>query len=84
MVSVSGRAGECSFLVIWASPRQEGWVRSERTSDYVGEWAGVSADRGRGYFTSLTTQPGEHERRGCEAPHLFCVMGSPAAKERGE
>lgn len=84
MMSESGWAGECSFFVIWASPRQEGWVRSERTSDYMGEWAYVSVDRGRGYFTSLTMPPRRHERRGCEVVRLLCVMGSPAAKERGE
>lgn len=50
---------------------------------HVAECASTSGDRGRGYFTSLTLPPRGHERRGCEAPLLLCVMGSPAAKERG-
>ena len=50
---------------------------------HVAECASTSGDRGRGHFTSLTTPPRGHERRGCKVVCLLCVMGSPAAKERG-
>ena len=63
--------------------RGVGEWRSESVRCVVGRAVSTSEDRGRGYFTSLATPPRGHERRGCEAPHLLYVMGSPAAKERG-